>query len=285
MLHPAKIDNLVPDEATNVVALDSASIENASVEDALAEDERSICLPFSTQAPNTQAPCTQAPFSNEPVQNQKPGRELVVLAHGIASTRWVLTPLAKRLRKAGYETKLYGYPSVWWSNRSHGRKLAKVLRKIAVGYDHVHLVGHSMGGIVSRCALEEELPENFGRVVMIAPPNRGSHVATRRAWWQSWAVPTLLELKDTPESLVNQMGPLPDGRQVGILAASKDSVLRPGQTELDGQADHHTVEGHHSGVLWTRETADLTRHFLQHGSFGLSNEKEHESSAIISRAA
>ncbi len=269
MLHPFLLDRLVFDDTP------MESNDGASSDARAREKDRENCLPFGPEQLK----------SGSRKQDVDPNRELVVLAHGIASTRWVLTPLSKRLRKAGYQTKLYGYPSVWWSNRSHGRKLAKVLRKLAVGYDRVHLVGHSMGGIVSRCALEEELPENFGRVVMIAPPNRGSHVATRRAWWQSWAVPTLLELMDTPESLVNQMGPLPEGREVGILAASKDSVLRPGQTELEGQTDHRTVEGHHSGVLWTRETADLTHHFLKHGSFGRSNPIEFDPAKLTSRAA
>lgn len=208
-------------------------------------------------------------------------RELVFMTHGIASTRFLLAPLAVRLNRAGFATRLYGYPSVWWSNRDHGKKLAERLTRIAPKYDRVHLVVHSMGGIVTRCALQEELPENLGRVVMIAPPNRGSHMATRLACdsrstlWNHLVVKphrtlssTLVELTDQPDSFVNSLGPAPDGVEVGVLAASHDNVLHPHQTHLDGQADHCTVRGWHTGVLWTRETADRTIRFLRTGSFG-----------------
>ncbi|MEN0111465.1 MAG: hypothetical protein AAF805_12150 [Planctomycetota bacterium] len=209
------------------------------------------------------------------------GGELVVMTHGIASTRFLLLPLSARLRKAGFATRLYGYPSLWWSNRSFGRRFAGFLRRMAPRYERVHLVVHSMGGIVARCAMQEQLPDNFGRVVQIAPPNRGSHMATRlavdtgnHAWDYLVAkphrliAPTLVELTDLPDSFVNRLGPAPAGVDVGVLAASHDNVLHPEQTHLDGQRDHRTVRGWHTGVLWTQETAHLTERFLRTGSFG-----------------
>jgi hypothetical protein len=137
-----------------------------------------------------------------------------------------------------------------------------------------------MGGIVARCALREELPPNFGRVVQIAPPNRGSHVATRltvecgNAAWDRLVVrphrfiaPTLLELADAPDSFVNRLGPVPAGIEVGVITASNDRVVRQGNTELEGAADCCTVKGWHTGVLWTQETAELTARFLRTGRF------------------
>lgn len=208
------------------------------------------------------------------------GRELVVMTHGIASTRLFLAPMATRLRVAGYRVWLHGYPSLWWSNREFGKSFAAMLRRVAPRYDKVHLVVHSMGGIVARCALEEELPTNFGRVVQIAPPNRGSHAATRLAVdgaslaWNRLVVqphrlvaPTLLELTDLPDSFVNRLGPAPPGVEVGVIAASHDNVLFPEQTHLEGQTDHVTVSGWHTGILWKRETAEMAVRFLRTGSF------------------
>lgn len=220
------------------------------------------------------------PINDAPVAASDDSRELVVLTHGIASSRFFLAPLARRLRRAGFCTRLYGYPSLWWSNRSFGKKLAAMLRRVGPRYDRVHLVVHSMGGIVTRCALEEEMPANLGRIVQIAPPNRGSHAATRAAryngspLWNAlvvaphrWLAPSLIELCDTPDSFVNQLGPVPKGVEVGVLAASQDRVLHPEQTHLEGQRDHRTVNGWHTGVLWTRETAEMTKRFLRTGSF------------------
>lgn len=195
-------------------------------------------------------------------------REIVLMTHGIASTRFFLIPLARRIQRVGFSTKLYGYPSIWWSNESHGKKLAAMINNLAGRYDRVHLVVHSMGGIVTRCALQQPMPENLGNIVMIAPPNRGSHVATQLTWVYGWLSPTLIELRDTPDSFVNQLGPVSSQHRVGVLEASNDNVLRAGQTKIDGLAEHRIVRGWHTGVLWTRETAELTRNFLQTGSFG-----------------
>lgn len=216
--------------------------------------------------------------------NTAPGRELVVLTHGIASTRFFLAPMASRLRQAGFATRLYGYPSLWWSNATFGKRFAAFLRRVAPKYDRVHLVVHSMGGIMTRCALREELPPNLGRIVQIAPPNQGSHMATRighyhgHAWWDTFVVaphrliaPSLIELRDTPDSFVRSLGPAPEGIEIGILAASHDKVLHPEQTHLEGQADHCTVEGWHTAILWKKETADRAAQFLKTGSFGVDH--------------
>lgn len=220
-----------------------------------------------------------------PADTDPPLRELVVMTHGIASTRLLLAPLAARLRRAGFVVRLHGYPSLWWSNRAFGERLAALLRRVAPRYARVHLVVHSMGGIVARCALREGLPANFGRVVQIAPPNRGSHMATRLATdsgnplWDRlivrphrWLAPTLREIVDTPDSFVNRLGPPPVGVEVGVLAASHDNVLHPEQTLLEGGKEHRVVRGWHTGVLWTRETAELTARFLRTGAFGASGQ-------------
>ncbi|WP_405049735.1 esterase/lipase family protein [Rhizobium sp. 1399] len=41
----------------------------------------------------------------------------------------------------------------------------------------LHLIGHSMGGLVIRAMLKDYRPSNLGRVVMIGTPNNGSQVA------------------------------------------------------------------------------------------------------------
>ncbi len=219
-------------------------------------------------------------FSASPADPPPKGRDLVVMTHGIASTRFFLTPLALRLRRAGFGVRLYGYPSLWWSNRTFGRRFASLLRRLGDRCDQLHVVGHSMGGIVARCALEEELPPNLGRVVQIAPPNQGSHMATRighyhgHALWDAVVVPphrliapTLSELRDTPDSFVRQLGPPPPGVEVGVVTASHDRVLHPEQTHLPGAADEVTIESWHTGVLWKRETADQVARFLRTGAF------------------
>ncbi|MEM6799033.1 MAG: alpha/beta fold hydrolase [Planctomycetota bacterium] len=222
--------------------------------------------PADPSAPNS-AP-NSAPANDSP-------RELAVLVHGIASTRWIMLPLAARLRRRGFDVRLLGYYSLTGSNRKLGAWLARNLRRIGSNgrRPRVHLVAHSMGSIVSRCALQEELPENFGRVVMLGPPNGGSHMATflERIYWFSGP---LMELKDTPDSFVNRLPPAPAGVDIGVLAAKHDNVIAPDRTHLAGQRDHHVVNSWHTGILWRPETADYTANFLRHGRFGGGSETQ-----------
>lgn len=229
----------------------------------IADDDFLLPMPeFPNQTSDDQT--SEQKSKNSPDKS----RELVLLTHGIASPRALLFPLARRLRALGYSTRVYGYNSIWYSIRTHAKKFAKAIHKAADGYDKIHLVGHSMGGIITRCALQGEMPTNLGRIVMLAPPNGGSHIATRNAWMHGWFSPPVLEMRDTPDSLVNQLGPLSPDHEVGVLAASNDHVIAPGKTEVDGQADHHTIDTWHTGILWRPETAELTNHFLSHGTFG-----------------
>lgn len=195
--------------------------------------------------------------------------ELTVLIHGIGSTKWLMWPLARRLQRAGYDARLYTYFTLWGSNTRNGQAFAAELRRLAdTGrYSRIHVVAHSMGSIVTRCALEHELPAEFGRVVMIGPPNRGSHMARRLEPIYGRISPTLMELKDTPDSFVNSLPAVPEHLEVGVLAASFDRMIDLPNTHLEGQRDHHTVRGMHTGALWTPACAEQVVHFLRSGAF------------------
>lgn len=195
--------------------------------------------------------------------------ELIVLIHGISSSRWFLWPLAKRLETAGYETRLWTYFTLWGSNRQTGRRFAAQLRQYSASgrYARIHVVAHSMGSIVTRCAFDEELPLELGRVVMIGPPNRGSHVATRVSRLYGWFSSTLVELSHKPDSFVNRLPGLPSGVEVGVLAPSHDRMVRQESMRVEGQRDHRAIRGMHTASLWTRECADQVQSFLQHGTF------------------
>ncbi len=196
-----------------------------------------------------------------------PAPEIVLLIHGIVSSKWLMWPLAKRLERHGFETRLYTYFTLGPSNRRHGERFAEQLRRVAPKYERVHVVAHSMGSIVTRCALQEALPENFGRVVMIGPPNRGSHIATRVSPLFGWLSPTLRELRDTPDSFVNQLPAIPVGREVGVLAAAKDHLVLEPSTHVAGERDHRVIGGWHESSLWRRQTAEQVAHFLRTGVF------------------
>lgn len=210
----------------------------------------------------------------DPATSMKPStspasRDRVVLIHGIASTKYFLLPLAQRLRRDGFDPQLYGYFSLLGSIRDLGAQFARKLHRLAERNPDqtIHVVAHSMGSIVTRCALLDGMPDSLGRIVMIGPPNRGSHVARQLTPRLGWISPTLTELSDTPESFVNALPRSVGSHEVGIVTAEHDYMVPAGSTLLDDHADEITLPSLHTSILWRTKTAEHVASFLRTGRF------------------
>lgn len=192
--------------------------------------------------------------------------DAVVLVHGLAANRMVMAPLAKALGSFFGRVVNWGYSSLWSPIERHGQQLATLLRQLDGEVERVHVVTHSMGGIITRLALGEFAPGHLGRVVMVAPPNRGSHIASRLAPWLGRICPPIVQLADKTDSFVCKLPP-PQVPELGVIAAASDFLVLEPSTRLGCETDHITLPGLHSSLLWRRETAEQVRHFLEHGRF------------------
>lgn len=197
----------------------------------------------------------------------KPAADLVILVHGLAAPRLVMGPLERSLGRSFSRVINWGYPSLWSRIEQHGAALAHLLAEFDRSeYERIHLVTHSMGGIIARLALAEHIPQRIGRFVMIAPPNRGSHIATRLAPYLGRLCPPIAQLTDREGSYVQSLPPLTVA-ELGIIAARGDFMVPEPSTHLGCERDHIILPGLHSSLLWRQETAQQVRHFLQHGQF------------------
>ena len=180
--------------------------------------------------------------------------------------------LAKFLEAAGYHVENWGYRSISKSIESHARAFSERLRVFARShhFDRLHMVTHSMGGIIARRALSLDQPANFGRVVMLGPPNSGSHAARKLATILGRVCPPLRELSDSSGSYVNRLHE-PTGIELGIIAAESDRVVKLPSTFLKCQRDHIVLPGHHGALPWRRDTSQQVIHFLRHGRFDLGS--------------
>ena len=197
-------------------------------------------------------------------------KDVVVLIHGFAGHRLIMWPLARRLRRAGFRPINWGYRSLRGSIAGHASRFLELLTQLEDDPSVVrfHIVAHSMGGIVTREALRETRPSKLGRIVMLGPPNHGSFAANYYAFFLGWLIPTLREIKETPNSFVNL---LPENLgakcEVGILAPRRDLVVRRESTYLQDMKEHVVVPGMHTSMLWHSETARRVVSFLKTGSF------------------
>ncbi|MEZ6136820.1 MAG: hypothetical protein R3C53_18140 [Pirellulaceae bacterium] len=202
--------------------------------------------------------------------NRDLSRELVVLTHGLVSHRLIMFPLSRQLRRAGFQTALWGYRSTRHDVATHGQRFRAALENYQhrEGLQALHIVAHSLGNIVTRQALLYDQPHRLGRIVMIGPPNQGSHVATRLSPWFGRVCRTLQEISDLPSSFVNQMpDSLGQRAEIGLLIASGDWVVARENTTLPGIQQQLEIPGMHTGILFKSATARATVNFLVHGRF------------------
>ena len=73
-------------------------------------------------------------------------KEMVVMVHGLRMPGWVMALLALRLRRCGFDTRVFSYPSVRTSLAENALQLSRFVARIAA--PRIHFVGHSLGGLL-----------------------------------------------------------------------------------------------------------------------------------------
>jgi pimeloyl-ACP methyl ester carboxylesterase len=206
--------------------------------------------------------------------------EIVVLLHGLGAGPVLLTLLARRLARRNYRTLNWSYPSILHSIEVHGQRLAETFERLDddEAISTIHVVAHSMGCIVSRYALSLLRPAKLGRMVLLAPPNRGSRVASFFAPALGRLCRPIDQLADRPDSFVNQLDATRD-IDIGIIAASWDLLVGVSSTRLEQEADHMVVPSWHSGMLLRRDVAEQVDAFLRSGRFERPADDEDRSKA------
>lgn len=206
--------------------------------------------------------------ANRAGANERAGRELVVLVHGLGRTPMSMLPMRWALERVGYDVVNWGYSSTTVPVPELGASLAdRVAREIELRRPvKVHFVTHSLGGIITRWMLANRPPDVPGRVVMLAPPNQGAAVADRLSPYLGWLLRPLPELRTDSTGIARSLA-LPAGREVGVVAAAGDGKVRVAETRLEGQTAHVVVPGAHTFIMMDREVQRLTLAFLRTGRF------------------
>ena len=203
----------------------------------------------------------------------------VVTVHGLWMRGAAMSLLRRRLEPHGFQIYEFTYPSVTGSLRANAAALAAF---VAATPGHtVHLIGHSLGGVVIREMLESRDPHlaRVGRVVCLGSPLRGSRTAARLARLPGGrrAIGTCIaELNArggftawVPGSEAGSIAgrvPLGLGRLFGPFPEPNDGTVAVAETRVDG-ADHVVLPVSHFAFLWSKRVAEQTEHFLLHGRF------------------
>jgi pimeloyl-ACP methyl ester carboxylesterase len=203
--------------------------------------------------------------------------EKVILLHGVWMRGFSLLALRRRLEAAGYATELFEYASVVGGPEPGIARLVERMR--AANAPRVHLVGHSLGGLVALQAVRRDANLPPGRIVCLGSPLKGSSTARGVAKLPGggWLLGRSLDILRTglerwngerDVGVVAGSLPIGLGRVIGGFTGAHDGTVSVEETRLDGIADHREVPVTHTGMLFSPAVAQLTADFLRDGRFG-----------------
>jgi pimeloyl-ACP methyl ester carboxylesterase len=207
---------------------------------------------------------------------------VIVYVHGLWLTGREAFWLRRRLEQdLEAKTLAFPYPSVTTDATTNARALSKFLATIRA--DTLHLVGHSLGGLVILKLFEAgaDAPARLapGRIVLLGSPLRGSRAAQNLARLpfgkkiMGGATEELLVSRERRWNRARDLGVIAGdlgfglGRLVGTLGAPSDGTILVEETELDGAADRVVLRVSHTGMLFSAAVARAAGAFLSTGRF------------------
>lgn len=206
---------------------------------------------------------------------------VVVYVHGLWLTGIEGGFLRKRLAaELNAETRAFNYPSVKSSVSRNAQALGEYLSELRA--DTLHLVGHSLGGLVILKLFEAGVAGRLppGRIVFLGSPLNGSRSAVNLARLPLGK--TLLGRGVHEELLSPRERRWGGHRDLGVIAGSlsvglgklvsaggapNDGTIFVDETRLAGISQHLVMPVSHTGLPFSKMVARQTGAFLRFGKF------------------
>lgn len=205
--------------------------------------------------------------------------EAIIFIHGMGRKHHSFKSLQKEAERQGYITYNQSYPStkqkVEVSSEQYIGKALDALKAHAP--TKIHFVTHSLGGLLIRYYLSHYTIKNLGAIVMLAPPNQGSHVTERykSLFWYKTATgvagqqlgisnnPFLTSLKPINTKLLVIAGTRSsDPWFNSVFDEAHDGKVSVSSTKLTESHEHITIEVGHTFIMNNPKVQKHTFDFL-----------------------
>ncbi len=188
-----------------------------------------------------------------------------------------LLVLQARLRRCGFNVVRFGYPTVRAGLDASASRLSHFLYSLQA--DQIHLVAHSLGGLVTLRALELSPDARVRRIALLGTPVAGSLSGRRLA---SFSAGRMLLGANIDVWGERHMADIPDGLEIGVIAGTMpvglgylvgelprphDGAVSVSETKLDNAADTILLRVSHTAMLFSGSVASQVCHFLKHACF------------------
>jgi len=207
--------------------------------------------------------------------------DCVILLHGLARSATSLWMIEEVLEAEGYAVVNQDYPSTEAPIAELATAIDTALSRCGPG-EPVHVVTHSMGGILLRVwMVENDLPR-FGRAVMLAPPNQGAELADRLgeiALFERQFGPAGQELGTDEEDIPPRLPPV--DFELGVIAGygsinpvasaliegQDDGTVALDSTPVEGMADFIALRVSHTFMMNNPLVVAQVLEFIETGGF------------------
>jgi pimeloyl-ACP methyl ester carboxylesterase len=185
--------------------------------------------------------------------------------------------LGRRLSAYGFAVDRFRYRSLRQTPAEGAERLNRFIRQR--GYACLHLVAHSLGGLVLLNLFERYPEQPPGRVVLLGAPVQGSVVARRLAH-HPWGRHLIGRAGE--RGLVEGAPPWSGGRELGVIAGTSglgigrllggiddvsDGTVMVKETVIPAASDRRLHATGHMSMLFSAAVATDVAEFLRHGRF------------------
>jgi pimeloyl-ACP methyl ester carboxylesterase len=144
----------------------------------------------------------------------------ILLVHGIVDNHAIFTVMERALRRRGFQTlSLYDYGLLTHNIPRAAVRLGEAIEKLstATGYERIHVIGHSLGGLIARYYVQRLGGDNYVHtLVTLGTPHQGTQLA-----WAAPLMPLVRQLSPTSELIKELAEPAP-GCRTRFLAFHSD---------------------------------------------------------------
>jgi len=238
-----RVGTAVPPPARGLRSLISPAAQSGGLTELAWVGAHALLYPLGTRTeqlrldgryrPGAQPPAVRALFADDPLAAHIP----VVLVHGLVDNRSVFTVMRRALRRRGFaQVCTWNYSPLQRDVESAAEALGRHIERVCreTGHERVHVVGHSLGGLVARYLVQRLGGDaRVESLVTLGTPHGGT------LWAHVLPTPLVRQLRPGSPLIEELAQPSSCRTRITAVYSDLDQVVVP---SASGRCDHPDLQ-------------------------------------------